>query len=60
LFAVALLLVGGGLLLAGIGGVIGIESISALTIAVFFGLALVGLGGGAFLLVVLEGLRSES
>jgi hypothetical protein len=57
--AVTLLLVGGGLLLAGIAAMAGVGSIHALAITVFFGLGMVGIGGGAFLLLLREAGRSD-
>jgi hypothetical protein len=57
--AVTLLLVGGGLVLAGIAALAGVGSIHALAITVLFGLGMVGIGGGAFLLLLLEAVRSD-
>jgi hypothetical protein len=57
--AVTLLLVGGGLLLAGIAGLAGVGSIHALAITVLFGLGMVGIGAGAFLLLLREAVHSD-
>lgn len=57
--AVTLLLVGGGLVLAGVAALAGVGSIHALAITVFFGLGLVGIGGGTILLLLLEAARSD-